>query len=218
MARRWPAVHALVPALPAPWHLLAGLMRWNAIGLARSRQRAAPGRCCFGASRGAAQPQAAAEVPPGHHRGRLAAADRANRPALCDWLWHPLAIAALNQSPDVAAAAPFVRVLGELFAPDPKPPRLACPWCRSTISTPSRRGDSSRRARPGSDEDARAPSRSTQVGHVAGVRADGQLISAPVVVSTVPWHAFARIWDGDAASVARRRAANAAAMAAARRS
>ena len=39
-------------------------------------------------------------------------------PALCDWLWNPLAIAALNQSPDVAGAAPFVRVLGELFGPD----------------------------------------------------------------------------------------------------
>ena len=38
-------------------------------------------------------------------------------PALCRWLWHPLTFAALNQSPEEAAAAPFVRVLKELFGP-----------------------------------------------------------------------------------------------------
>ena len=45
---------------------------------------------------------------------------RATRPVdarSAHWLWNPLAVAALNQSPDVAAAAPFVRVLGELFGP-----------------------------------------------------------------------------------------------------
>ena len=42
---------------------------------------------------------------------------KARRRELCRWLWHPLAIAALNQSPDEASAAPFVRVLAEMFGP-----------------------------------------------------------------------------------------------------
>ena len=57
-----------------------------------------------------------ARVPSGADGRGLAGAHRQST-ALCEWLWHPLAIAALNQSPDVAAAAPFVRVLGELFGP-----------------------------------------------------------------------------------------------------
>ena len=51
------------------------------------------------------------------------------RPArqLRAWLWEPLAVAALNQSPDVAAAAPFVRVLAEMFGPDPAASALVLP-------------------------------------------------------------------------------------------
>ena len=38
----------------------------------------------------------------------------------CDWLWIRWRIAALNQSPEIAAAAPFVRVVAELFGPRPE--------------------------------------------------------------------------------------------------
>ncbi len=34
---------------------------------------------------------------------------------LRELLWEPLAVAALNEALDVAAAMPFVRVLGEMF-------------------------------------------------------------------------------------------------------
>ncbi len=58
----------------------------------------------------------AARVPPGQTVSQwLTAIGQSD--TLCEWLWHPLAIAALNQSPDEAAAGPFVRVLGELFGP-----------------------------------------------------------------------------------------------------
>ena len=42
-------------------------------------------------------------------------------------LWRPLAIAALNQSPDVAAAATFVRVLANLFGPHSTDAAIALP-------------------------------------------------------------------------------------------
>ena len=44
-----------------------------------------------------------------------------------EWLWDPLAVAALNQSPDDAAAAPFVRVLAEMFGPDAAAAALVLP-------------------------------------------------------------------------------------------
>ena len=50
-------------------------------------------------------------------------------PTLQEWLWDPLAVAALNQQPDDAAAAPFVRVLAEMFAPDPAAAALVLPLC-----------------------------------------------------------------------------------------
>ena len=39
------------------------------------------------------------------------------RGRLREWLWEPLAVAALNQSPREASAEPFVTVLAEMFGP-----------------------------------------------------------------------------------------------------
>ena len=47
--------------------------------------------------------------------------------AMRDWLWHPLALAALNQSPDTAAAAPFVRVVASCSARRPRIRRSGLP-------------------------------------------------------------------------------------------
>ena len=44
-----------------------------------------------------------------------------------EWLWDPLAVAALNQSPDEAEAATFVRVLAALFGPQASDSALALP-------------------------------------------------------------------------------------------
>jgi hypothetical protein len=68
----------------------------------------------------------AADVPPNQTVDDWLAAYGQSR-ALCDWLWHPLAIAALNQLPSVAAAARIAREIGELFAPDPKAAALGLP-------------------------------------------------------------------------------------------
>ena len=42
-------------------------------------------------------------------------------------LWDPLALAALNQPPDQAAAPPFARVLAEMFGDDPRAAAIALP-------------------------------------------------------------------------------------------
>ena len=39
-------------------------------------------------------------------------------PRICELLWDPLALAALNQPPSIAVAPPFARVLAEMFGGD----------------------------------------------------------------------------------------------------
>jgi squalene-associated FAD-dependent desaturase len=48
-------------------------------------------------------------------------------PRLIELLWEPLAVAALNQSIDAAAARPFAAVLARLFGPDQRDAALALP-------------------------------------------------------------------------------------------
>lgn len=102
------------PPLPPPWHLVAGAWRWSALGW---RDRLALLR--MGAPLGAAtthwrNPSQAAPTSPDE-----TVAQWLNRhgqtPRLRELLWDPLALAALNQPADVAAAAPFARVLAEMF-------------------------------------------------------------------------------------------------------
>ena len=46
---------------------------------------------------------------------------------LQEWLWHPLAVAALNQLPADASADAHVRILAEMFAPDPAAAAVVLP-------------------------------------------------------------------------------------------
>ena len=183
-------------SLPAPWHLLAGLMRWPAISW---RDRASALRLARVLlqirSRG---PKAVADtVPP-----NLTVADwlrqNGQSPVLCDWLWHPLSIAALNQLPMVAAAAPFVRVLGELFAPDPAASTIGLPSVplEDLYGPPAQAFLAARRG----EIRLRTPAAVCldDAGTVLGVRAGDDDIETPIVISSVPWHSFDRIWPDNA--------------------
>ena len=80
-------------------------MRWRALGVADRLERAAaqpaPARRAPARRRGGGRRRRRA----GHRRcSEWLARTRPDRRGCCDWLWNPLAIAALNQSPDVAAA------------------------------------------------------------------------------------------------------------------
>src|SRR6185369_7097636 len=103
------------PPLPPPWHLVAGVLGWRAIPL---RDRLTAGRIGWFVrqSRRLGAAEVAARVPPNETVSDWLRRQHQSL-RLCRWLWDPLAIAALNQSPSVAAAQPFVRVLAELFGP-----------------------------------------------------------------------------------------------------
>lgn len=105
------------PPLPSPLHLLAAVIDWDALPW-RDRlsvlRLARPLRAARGST---AHDLTVTQWLESHRQGRK----------LREWLWEPLAVAALNQSPDEAAAAPFIRVLSEMFGPDPSAAAIVLP-------------------------------------------------------------------------------------------
>lgn len=181
------------PAWTPPWHLAAGVLGWRALPLTDrlSVLRLAP---LLSAVRRDGAEAVAARVPATQTvSGWLAA--RRQSPALCEWLWHPLAIAALNQSPDTAAAAPFVRVLGELFGPRVEDSAIGLPSVPldRLYAEPARVFIEARGGVVLLGASARIVT--SAAGVPTGVRAGTTDIATRAVVSTVPWHAFGRIWD-----------------------
>jgi len=186
-------VPLVCPNLPPPWHLLGGILRWKALTLA---QRVAVLRVgvVIQRARWRGVDAVVATMPPGLTvTGWL---DQLRQPqAVRDWLWHPLTLAALNQSADVAAAASFVRVVIQLFGPaiEDSAVGLARVPLDEMYAEPARRYIEARggavrvktAARVMIDDD----------GVVSGVRTPQAEIPCRRVISAVPWFAFDGIWD-----------------------
>jgi squalene-associated FAD-dependent desaturase len=183
------------PALRPPLHLIAGLLGWRALG-AVDRASALRLALLLGAVRRHGAAAVAERVRPDQTVSDWLAAYGQTR-RLNAWLWHPLAYAALNQPPDVAAARPFVRVLGELFGPSADDSAIGLPAVPldELYAEPAR----VRIEAAGGRVLLRSPARVLldEAGAVRGVQAGEATIAAPAVVSAVAWDAFARLWpDG----------------------
>ena len=181
------------PPLPPPWHLVAGVLAWNAVPL-RDRLSAAALRPVLQACRREGAEAVARRIRPEDTVDAWLAA-HGQTPLLSKWLWHPLAIAALNQSPAVAAAEPFVRVLGELFGPSADDSSVGLPIVPldELYVAPAVRFIEAH----GGEVKTKASARIILDQHdrVRAVRAGDRLIDTERVVSAVPWHSLARIWD-----------------------
>jgi zeta-carotene desaturase len=181
------------PRLPPPWHLVGGLLRWQALTLA-DRLSVRGLRRLFTAVRHDGAEAVAQRVDP-----QLTVTDwlraHGQSPRLCEWLWRPLAVAALNQSPDVAAAAPFVRVVAALFGPRVEDSAVGLPTVAldQLYALPAMRF---LEARGGSVSTA-APARIviSATGEIQAVRTPTRTIEPAAVLSAVPWHAFGRLWE-----------------------
>ena len=132
------------PSWPAPFHLLAGVMSWNAlewrdrraalrIGPALVRRGAAPA-AADGSSGGAArlhgdpsQNRASARFDTRTPTVRQWLEANGQTPRLIELLWQPLAVAALNESIDVASAWPFREVLRRMFGASSRDSALGFP-------------------------------------------------------------------------------------------
>ncbi len=176
------------PTLPAPWHLLAGVMRWDAL----------PWRDRLSALRIArplmkTKARAAPDVPDGATVADwLQAHGQSAR--LTEWLWEPLAVAALNQPIAEAAAGPFVRVLAEMFGPDRTAASLVLPSrpLDQMYAEPARVFIESHGGVVHTDALARVR---TDGSRITGVQLRGERIDTGTVISTVPWHQLRTLFD-----------------------
>jgi zeta-carotene desaturase len=175
------------PRWPSPFHLIGGVFGWDALSLSQKMLalRIAPGL------RGTASrvKETAATV-----------ADfltwRGQRGRIREWLWEPLAIAALNEAPGEAAAGPFVEVLARMFSGARTNSSIALPTTplHEMYAIPARRYIESR----GGQVRVNALARLTIAGNrVAAVDVRGEPVAARSVVAAVPWFALGTLVTGD---------------------
>ena len=116
-------------------------------------------------------------------------------------LTDPLAIAALNQSPSIAAAPPFARVLGEMFGADPQGAAIALPTrpLDAMYATPAREYVEA----CGGSVKTGAPARiRVDRGRVSNVTAGAGSWTSSVVISAVPWFSLGDLFEGDVETLA----------------
>lgn len=182
------------PSLPAPLHLVAGLLEWDALswsdrigmlGMAAPLKNAR--RELQGAAVRAASPDETVEN---------WLIRNGQTPRLRELLWDPLAIAALNQMPQQAAAPPFARILAEMFSDDPRAAAIALPTkpLHLMYAEPAREFIE----RHGGAVRTGATAKmilTPDGGAVAGVRAGNETWTTSRVISSVPWFALADVFD-----------------------
>jgi zeta-carotene desaturase len=161
-------------SLPAPLHLLAGVARWRALTW---RDRRAVMRIAGAVRRGAAAGQTV--------HGWLAACGQT--PRAIEMLWEPLAVAALNEPIEAAAARPFVAVLDRMFTRDRRDAALALPRVPldELYVSPSRAYIESR----GGTVEVNAPAR-VRTGPPLEVAVRDSAQPARAIVLAVPWHSL----------------------------
>jgi squalene-associated FAD-dependent desaturase len=180
------------PPLPSPLNLVAGVFDWDAL---RWRDRFSVLKL--------REPLANARASMNGRTGRLAASPdetvkqwlerNGQTPRLVELLWEPLAIAALNQPIDRAAALPFTRVLAQMLGPDPRDASVAIPTTPldELYVAPARAFLEAHGGTIRTNAQARVVFTGEAVDHVAvrdeTLRADG-------VICAAPWHAWADIF------------------------
>jgi squalene-associated FAD-dependent desaturase len=176
------------PPLPSPLHLLAAVLEWDAMPWRDRLSVLRLARPLGAARRELERTGRVSNDPPLTTVSEWLRRYRQG-PKLTSWLWEPLAIAALNQAPEEAAAAPFVRVLAGMFGPDPAAAAIALPGVPLHLmyAEPARGYLEAR----GSEVRTGALARvHADRGHVTGVEVRGEFIDASRVVAAVPWFAL----------------------------
>ena len=188
------------PSLPPPLNLLGGLMTWSALSW-RDRLSALWIRGAIHESRG----PAGSAPPRSSETIRRWLTRHHQTPRLIEMLWEPLAVAALNQPIDLAAAAPFARVLAEMLGGDPRDASLALPIkpLDEVYAIPARtfiekHGGEVRTNSPTQivvgGPTGFAPQVSVTLGPRVIVR--DEVLQAGVVICAVPWFGLSDVFPG----------------------
>jgi squalene-associated FAD-dependent desaturase len=182
------------PRLPPPLHLLGAVLNWSALPW-RDRLsvlRMAP-------SLQSARRELARTGTVTTHDGVTVSEwlrSRGQSDRLTEWLWEPLALAALNQSPAEALATPFVRVLAQMFGPDRDASAIALPIrpLNEMYAVPAATYVKAR----GGDVRIGALARVITDGQrVTGVDIRGERIPSTRAIAAVPWFGIRTLFAGD---------------------
>jgi zeta-carotene desaturase len=175
------------PDLPAPLHLLGGLVGWTAIGwkdrwaAARLWRRVQGSGFRVQGERGPTVREWLAEL-------------RQTR-RLSEFLWEPLAVAALNEAPEEASAEAFAAVLRLMFSDGASNAAVVMP----AVPLDQMYAEPARAFIDGRGGGVRRNALAKIVvknGRVDGARVGEEVIPAETVVCTVPWNSFANAFDG----------------------
>jgi squalene-associated FAD-dependent desaturase len=179
------------PPWPPPLHLLGGVLRWGAIPW---RERV--GVLRVRAELDSRRPQSNSDETVADWLTR-----RGQRGRIREWLWEPIAVAAFNQAPGEAAAAPFLRVLQLMFNGRRADSSLALPLLplHETYARPAQRFIENHGGSVRVNALARVR---IENGRVAGVDVRGEPVRVQNVISAVPWFALASVVTGDVAPIA----------------
>ncbi len=186
--------------LPAPLNLAAGLWRWTALDM---RDRLAAARLAVALRAGRATPRSGETVNEWLVRMRQPRRVRG-------WLWEPLAVAALNESPDAAAASMLAPVLRELITGGRTSASLVLPRVPlgDLYAEPARRYLESH----GGAVHLGRPARVARDGRGFSVRAGEARFAVTSLVAAVPWHNIGGLFEDGLPPELQPAAAAAAAM------
>jgi squalene-associated FAD-dependent desaturase len=182
------------PPLYPPLNLLAGLLEWDALDF-RDRcacfRLVAPLRRARREMRGDAGVRAASAGADETVTTWLVRHGQTRR--LRELLWEPLALAALNQSPDVAAAPTFVRALALMSGTSPSDSGVALPArpLEEFFASPARAFIEAHGGEVRTGVTARVRTDGEQLREV---EADADLLCGPVVIAAVPWFALTELF------------------------
>jgi zeta-carotene desaturase len=178
---------------PPPWHLLGGLAAWDALSW---RDRLSAFALGPALRRAAAQHARGAPLDGvGPHETVEAWLVRNRQTArVRELLWEPLCVAAINQAPRVAAAAPFVRVLAQMFGGSRRDAAIGVPRV-PLDELYARPAAEWIRAQGG---DVRVNARATigcADGRVTHVMVRDERIDTHAVVCAVPWYLLPTVFE-----------------------
>jgi squalene-associated FAD-dependent desaturase len=206
------------PALPSPWHLVAGVVDWPALNwtdrasvlrlaaplkiaiLEARREREEHNRGVGSRGDGAVHGRRSIAASPGETvENWLLRHGQTER--VREMLWRPLALAALNQPADRAAAPVFARVLAEMFGAEARAAAIALPskpldemYAEPARAFIARHGGE---VRTGAAAKIQSSTDGVQV-----VEVRGEQWQPRAVISAVPWFALAELFDAVPPSLA----------------
>jgi squalene-associated FAD-dependent desaturase len=183
------------PDLPAPLHLVAGVLEWDALEW-RDRLSVLGMITPLKNARRELQPGSTVKASSAGETVENWLIRNGQTPRLQEMLWNPLALAALNQPPDQAAAPVFARVLAEMLGGNARAAAIGLPTkpLHMMYAEPARTFIESRGGQVRTGTPAKIL---VDAGAVTGIQAGAERWHPSAVISSVPWFALADLFDAE---------------------